>query len=78
MDSGATGGIEVTTMTFSQDRPDRTCSRCRYWHRLEANPNQGECRRYAPRPDAFESIHMMATWPITNEHDWCGEFSEPE
>ena len=42
--------------------------------RIETNPTQGECRRYAPRPEAFESIHMMAAWPITNINDWCGEF----
>lgn len=57
------------------DSPDRRCADCRYWLRLETNPSQGECRRYAPHPEAFESVHMIATWPITNPHDWCGEFA---
>jgi hypothetical protein len=56
--------------------PSSCCVSCRHWQRIDTNPNQGECRRYAPRPEAFESIHMMAAWPITNVDDWCGEFSE--
>jgi len=73
------GSIRVSEVTVVPDREatgDRHCSRCLYWRLLDANPNQGECRRYAPKPDAFESIHMMATWPITNIEDWCGEFKE--
>jgi hypothetical protein len=60
-----------------EDKRDQRprCADCCHWRLLEANPTQGECRRYAPRPEAFESIHMMATWPITNVEDWCGEFS---
>jgi hypothetical protein len=27
------------------------------------------------KPDAFERFSMMATWPITNVDDWCGEFA---
>jgi hypothetical protein len=56
----------------SEDRG--RCECCRYWHRLDTNPGQGECRRHAPSPEAFESIHMMAAWPVSNGDDWCGEF----
>jgi len=65
----------VTDVQDRESADDRRCTECRYWRLLETNPNQGECRRYAPRPDAFESIHMMATWPITNPEDWCGELA---
>jgi hypothetical protein len=55
--------------------PRRVCEHCGHWQRLENNPSQGECRRYAPRPMTAESLHMMNFWPVTNAHDWCGEFA---
>ena len=71
---------ESTEMMSEGGSSDRgRCERCRYWHRLDTNPGQGECRRHAPWPEAFESIHMMAAWAVTNRDDWCGEYrSGPE
>jgi hypothetical protein len=53
-----------------------SCHGCRFWQLLATNPIQGECRRHAPSPDGSASVHPMAAWPVTNSHDWCGEFAE--
>ena len=62
--------IDPTTATGPQAR----CRRCRHWSPLAGNPEQGECRRFAPRPAVSSSVHMLASWPVTNGDDWCGEF----
>ena len=55
--------------------PQPRCRSCRSWCPLAGNPDQGECRRYAPRPAISNSVHMLAGWPVTNSGDWCGEFT---
>jgi hypothetical protein len=60
----------------SDDGARDACARCRYWRRLEANPSQGECRRRAPRPVTDGGVHSVATWPVTDPDDWCGEFRD--
>lgn len=56
------------------------CETCRYWR-------DGGCYRHAPRPVRFVSVKAELTadltledtfavsWPATDEHDWCGEWS---
>ena len=55
--------------------PQGRCRRCRYWSSLAGNPDQGECRRFAPRPAVSSSVHMLAAWPVTNSDDWCGDYA---
>lgn len=52
---------------------DDTCIKCKYW---AAGPNselgqKGLCKRRAPVVHAMISTGLF---PITLEHDWCGEF----
>lgn len=50
---------------------DNICANCAYW--ADLGDGIGQCRRYAPRP---RSITDTVVWPITEEHDYCGEFEE--
>jgi hypothetical protein len=40
------------------------CGTCWYWI-------ERKCRRYAPRPSDNAG---RASWPTTDENDWCGEY----
>lgn len=70
---------------------DGACSNCKHWSKLKEpeelprrfkklrKENMGECRRYAPLPNAFQyagAVNRLqgATWPTTEGHDYCGEF----
>lgn len=46
------------------------CDKCIFW-RLGLH-NKGECRINSPRGTEAE-IRYVASWPITNEHDFCGQ-----
>lgn len=53
--------VEKTTMR---------CDSCRHW--TPARPNEGWCRRRAPRPGA--SADRIAHWPTTHGGQGCGDF----
>ena len=72
---------------------DRACCNCKHWSKLKEpeglprrlkkllKENMGECRRYAPSPNAFRygvgstiRLEEGTTWPTTEGHDYCGEF----
>ncbi len=49
---------------------NEACQRCAYWERLKsAAADPGLCRRQSP-------LLEFATWPTTDQDDWCGEFVE--
>ena len=50
---------------------DNICANCAYW--ADLGDGIGQCRRYAPRPRTSTD---QVVWPITEEHDYCGEFEE--
>jgi hypothetical protein len=61
------------------------CPNCQFWEALHGERLRGNglCRRHAPvrqwsfATDALEAAMGRVTrvsWPITNEHDWCGEY----
>lgn len=60
------------------NRDRGTCDECVFWVRDERNakaktidqPHTGQCRRYPP--ELLMAEHER--WPITTEHDWCGEW----
>lgn len=49
------------------------CEDCLYWQITSGRDGVawGECRRYAPRP----AEKGPASWPLTSDEAWCGEFS---
>ena len=58
------------------------CIRCMYYEKTDAN--YGECRRYAPHPnaatfvpkvDAVGSIKVDVHWPKVYDTNWCGQFA---
>jgi hypothetical protein len=55
------------------------CQTCRFWH--EIRKDYGECRRLPPPPIQVRSDDVAATtrlrtlWPVTQDIDFCGEFS---
>ena len=55
-----------------------TCENCRSWQEEETIPYMGQCRRYAPRPEATPPVEspesMDAIWLRTRCEDWCGEW----
>jgi hypothetical protein len=62
--------------------PEKICKNCKFWQNPAETPSSatGECHRYAPRPrgagykgQAYSS-YRAATWPYTEEGEWCGEF----
>lgn len=57
------------------------CPGCRYFERIAEG--HGECRRYAPRPNAplfISKADSLGTykndihWPKVYDRNWCGEF----
>lgn len=52
---------------------EMSCDRCAWWEGL--GDGIGQCRRYAPRP---RTSHADVVWPITEEHEFCGEFEDSE
>ena len=51
------------------------CETCLYW--VVLSETDGECRRYAPRPD-FSQGQRSKQWPVTRSEAWCGEFKRRE
>ena len=47
------------------------CDRCKWWDRLTTHPEDGRCRRYAPRPVSGDNAR--GRWPVTDAKDWCAE-----
>jgi hypothetical protein len=56
------------------------CETCRFWYLVT---DEAECRRHAPLPVQTDQLPdgqntdadgYRAVWPITNNHDWCGEY----
>ena len=52
-----------------EPRPDR-CETCRFWDGGAGDVTE-ECRRRSPIPDLKDDV---ATWPVTLNSDWCGEW----
>lgn len=57
------------------------CETCRWW--FNAGEQKGECRRYPPNPPQFKpnpNGHgldwIVASWPDTHPHDFCGEHAQ--
>jgi hypothetical protein len=52
------------------------CGTCKYWKPFE--DGKGECHHKAPSPCIHEpgqkTIHKGARWPLTGEHEHCGEY----
>lgn len=48
------------------------CEKCRFWER-GYEPQKGNCRRRSP-----VLCEGMNQWPVTESHDWCGEFEMRE
>lgn len=47
---------------------------CKFWERIDTGI--GECRKQAPKPRNDQNDrpnYRYVVWPLTNEHDWCGE-----
>jgi len=49
--------------------PNEKCGECKFF--IEKMEKLGECRRYAPRPNA-QSIN----WSKVSLDHWCGEFEQ--
>jgi hypothetical protein len=56
-----------------------SCGNCRFW--LSKQADEGECRRYAPRPtlrpredEEGTVLPLFAYFPQMFEDEWCGEF----
>jgi len=47
------------------------CGQCRFY--IEKKEALGECRRYAPRPNA-----LKINWCQVSIDHWCGEFEAKE
>lgn len=71
---------------MSEERKER-CGTCRFYCRdsEEILPEEGECRRNAPRPAPRKSLldSEMRTdpchvWPLVDKDDWCGEWQAKE
>jgi hypothetical protein len=58
-----------------------TCQKCDYWKEF-GGPSTGECHCRAPSPYIQETeektTHKRARWPLTGQHQVCGEFKPKE
>jgi hypothetical protein len=59
----------------------RSCSCCRFWERVHAESDVGQCRRYPPQASDIETtedspagLAILHDWPLTLANNWCGEF----
>lgn len=52
---------------------EQSCDSCTHW--ADLGDEVGQCRRHAPRPRT--SIDDVR-WPVTESHDWCGEWESVE
>lgn len=66
-------------MPQQTDNP-HTCSTCPHWDRGTSGvaapieeQTDGECRRHAPTVLHSPDHGVVAAWPTTDEHAWCGE-----
>lgn len=57
-----------------------SCERCQYWVGQDKNGTVGKCVRYAPMPARLpQNNHITwANWPVTYNHDVCGEWTTRE
>lgn len=51
----------------------KMCLQCIFWEQSRAQPLQGKCRKYAPRPDA-----PCTWWSPISYNDWCGELNRAD
>jgi len=55
---------------------DNMCKDCKFWKPFA--DNTGECHCKAPLPYIHEiekeTIHKVTRWPLTKQHQGCGEF----
>ena len=58
---------------LSEDRQmsDRTCERCRFWHREETTDQNGSCRK---NPPAWSNLGQRR--PTTMANNFCGEWRD--
>ena len=62
--------------------PEATCSNCPFWYAMDPNDDFGWCRAKFPlfrsqvKKDA--ALPYEASWPATEETDWCGEHTDFE
>lgn len=50
------------------------CGYCLYWRR-KGNTMTGKCHRHAPRRISSKESGYVNDWAVTNEVDFCGDFS---
>ncbi|MHC4207802.1 MAG: hypothetical protein ACYSTT_24370 [Planctomycetota bacterium] len=50
------------------------CVNCLYWRR-KGNTMTGKCHRHSPRRISSKESGYVNDWAVTNEGDFCGEFS---
>jgi hypothetical protein len=50
------------------------CGNCLYWKR-KGSTMTGKCQRHAPRRIPSRDSGYVNDWALTNEDDFCGDFS---
>ncbi len=53
---------------------EKRCETCRWWEE-GILWRCGECRRHSP-PSELRGARVGKCWPITHDHDWCGDWTE--
>lgn len=54
------------------------CAQCFYWQSFSSNPAKGTCRHDAPLAYVGPEAPGDAIWPVTEGHEWCGDWSARE
>lgn len=80
--------MQRTTKAKGTKMLEIKCSTCQFWDQIDddeikaANLDTppfkwawGKCRRNCP---VIVEGMPRGYWPVTNEHDWCGEWGSPE
>jgi hypothetical protein len=50
------------------------CGKCLYWRR-KGNTMTGKCHRHSPKRIPSKDSGYINDWAMTNEDDFCGDFS---
>jgi len=64
-------GMEKENKNACTESPQEKCENCRFWFDDKNCTQRGKvgyCRIYPP------GFTVDARWPVTEGHEWCGEF----
>jgi len=70
-ETSTTAGRQLRTGIMEESNK---CGKCHYWKR-KGSTMTGKCHRHSPRRIPSKDGGYVNDWALTNEDDFCGDFS---